>query len=94
MDVARLRQEIPACRNMVYMNTGSSGPSPVRVVETIKGRLDYEMNQGPATPEVSASGREIQEKAREAVASLLNADVQEICLTKNTTDAINIVFVP
>ena len=35
-----LRQKIPVCQNMVYLNTGWSGPSPVRVVEDIKRRLD------------------------------------------------------
>ena len=53
MDVARLSQEIPVCQNMVCMNTGISGPSPVRVVEAIRKRLDYGMNQGPPVPRLA-----------------------------------------
>ena len=91
MDVAGLRQQIPTCQGLVYMNTGWSGPSPVLVVQAIKQRLDYEMESGPTSPEVLESGRLVQGKLREAVARLLNASPQEICLTQNTTEGLNIV---
>ena len=91
MDVAGLRQQIPTCQGLVYMNTGWSGPSPVPVVEAIKERLDYEMESGPTSPEVLDSGRLIQVKLREAVARLLNVSPEEICLTQNTTEGLNIV---
>ena len=92
MDVARLRDQIPVCGRIVYVNTGWSGPSPVPVVKAIKQRLDYEMEQGPTSPEVYESGRDIQAKARESVARLLNASPEEICLTENTTEGLNIVI--
>ena len=92
MEINRIREQIPVCQKLVYVNTGWSGPSPVVVVEAIKARLDYEMGQGPATPEVLDSGREIEDQARRAVANLLNATPEEICLTKNTTEGINIVI--
>ena len=77
---------------MVYVNTGASGPSPVSVVEAIKTRLDHEMEKGPTSPEVPDNGREIQQQARRAVANLFNAAPEEVCLTKNTTDGINMVI--
>ena len=92
MDIDRIREQIPVCQRMIYVNTGWSGPSPVSVVEAIKSRLDYEMDQGPTTPEVRDSGREIQDQAHLAVANLLNAAPEEIILTKNTTDGINLVI--
>ncbi len=92
MQIGRIREQIPACQRMVYVNSGWSGPSPVSVVEAIKARLDYEMDQGPTTPKVRETGREIQVQARLAVANLLNATPEEICLTKNTTDGINVVI--
>ena len=92
MDVARLREQIPACQRMVYVNTGWSGPSPVSVTEAIKERLDYEMEQGPTTEDVLESGREIQARLLEAVGQLLNASPGEICLTENTTEGLNIVL--
>ena len=92
MDVAKLREQIPACRRLTYVNTGWSGPSPLRVTQAIKDRLDYEMNDGPTTEQVYASGKEISANTREAVARLLNASPEEICLTQNTTDGLNIVI--
>ena len=92
MDVVRLREQIPVCRNMTYMNTGWSGPSPRSVVRAIKDRLDLEMEQGPTTPDVYQSGRQIQADAREAVAGLLNASIEEISLTENTTQGLNMVI--
>jgi L-cysteine/cystine lyase len=92
IDVANIRKSIPVCQRMVYLNTGWSGPSPVQVVEAIKARLDYEMEQGPTGAEVIKSAQEIREDARQRVAALLNASPDEICLTKNTTDGLNIVI--
>ena len=92
MNVAHLREQIPVCQRMIYLNTGWSGPSPVSVIEAIKQRLDYEMEQGPTSPDVRESGQEIQSKTREAVAQLLNASPEEICLTDNTTDGLNNVM--
>ena len=92
MDVANLREQIPACQKMVYVNTGWSGPSPVSVVQAITGRLDYEMEMGPTSPEVYLSGKEIYENTRKAVAGLLNASTDELCLTENTTDGLNMVM--
>ena len=92
MDVAQLREQIPACRSMVYMNTGWSGPSPISVTAAIKERLDYEMDQGPTSPKVYESGRELQARAKEGGAGLLNASSEEICLTCNTTEGLNIVI--
>ncbi len=92
MDVSGLRKQMPVCQTMTYVNTGWSGPSPVRVVNAIKERLDFEMNEGPTTPEVYESGLEIQIKARDALARLLNASTEEVCLTRNTTEGLNIVI--
>ena len=92
MDVMRIREQIPVCQAMTYVNTGWSGPSPLKAVDAIKDRLDYEMNQGPPVPEVYQSGREIQDNLQQAVAELVNAAPEEICLTRNTTEGLNIVI--
>lgn len=88
----KLREQIPASQKLVYMNTGWSGPSPLVVTAAIKDRLEYEMAEGPTSPDVLASGKEVQTKTREAVAGLLNATPEEICLTQNTTEGLNTVI--
>ena len=92
MDVARLREQIPVCQRYTYVNTGWSGPSPLSVTQAIRDRLDHEMDEGPTTPGVYESGRDIQDRARAGVARLLNASPQEILLTENTTQGLNIVI--
>ena len=92
IDVVNFRRRIPACQRMTYLNTGMSGPSPVPVVEAVKERLDHEMEEGPGSPGVNDSGRALRDTARRGVASFLNASTEEICLTKNTTDGLNMVL--
>ena len=92
MDVQKLRDEIPVLQNLTYMNTGWSGPPPRQAAEAMQARVALEAEQGPTTPGVYESGREIQEEARRAAARLLGADVDETLVTRNTTEGLNIVL--
>ncbi len=92
MDVQKLRSEIPVLQNLTYMNTGWSGPPPRKAADAMQARLALEAEQGPTTPGVYESGREIQEEARRAAARLLGADVDETLVTRNTTEGLNIVL--
>ncbi|MBI4289682.1 MAG: aminotransferase class V-fold PLP-dependent enzyme [Chloroflexi bacterium] len=92
MDITHLRSQIPATRNVVYLNTGWSGPSPTAVVERIRDWLEFENTEGPTAPHVLEQRRGLQQDAREAVARLLNASPDEIALTQNTSEGINIVL--
>jgi selenocysteine lyase/cysteine desulfurase len=92
MDIDIIRQQIPVCQRMTYVNTGMSGPSPTPVVEAIKARLDHELYEGPGSPDLRAEGLEIRNQAKQAVARLMNASPDEICLTKNTTEGLNHVM--
>jgi L-cysteine/cystine lyase len=92
MDVTALRKQIPTTRHMTYLNTGWSGPSPVSVIDAIEERLEYESYNGPTSPEVLDSAKEIDLSARRATAGLLNASPDEILLTANTTQGINLVM--
>ena len=92
MDVTALRKQMPTTQDMTYLNTGWAGPSPVSVVNAIKERLEYESYNGPTTPEVRESGKQIDLQAREAVARLLGVSADEILLTANTTTGLNIVL--
>ena len=92
MDIARIREEIPVTRNVIYMNTGWSGPSPARVTRRIQEQLDREMNSGPATLNTIAHTREVREELTSAVASLLNASPESIALTHRTTHGQTLVL--
>ena len=92
MDVQSIREQIPATDKMVYLNTGWDGPSPKSVVKAVQDRVAYESFNGPTSPPVYQSGREVQQQAREAAASLLNVSPGEIVLTQCTTDGLNLVL--
>ena len=92
MDVEKIRSQIPVLGHTAYMNTGWSGPPPRRVAQAMKDRIDLELEQGPIMPEVLEAGREIQAQAREAAARILNATVDEVLVTRNTTEGLNIVL--
>ena len=92
MDVTKLREQIPTCQRMAYMNTGWSGPSPASVLEAIKNRLDYEVQEGPANQHVYESGKVIDGQVCEAVAGLLGVSPEEIATTESTTEGLNMVI--
>jgi L-cysteine/cystine lyase len=92
MDVQKLRDEIPVLANLTYMNTGWSGPPPRRVAQALKDRIDLELEEGPTTAPVQQRGRETQAQARQAAARLLNADPEDVMVTRNTTEGLNIVL--
>jgi L-cysteine/cystine lyase len=92
LDIANIRSQIPVLEHTAYMNTGWSGPPPRRVAQAMKDRIDLELEQGPITPKVLEAGRQIQNQAREAAARILNATVDEVLVTRNTTEGLNIVL--
>ena len=92
MDVQKLRDEIPVLANLTYLNTGWSGPPPRRVAQALKDRIDLEMEEGPTTAPVYERGRETQAQARQAAARLFNADPEDVLVTRNTTEGLNIVL--
>lgn len=92
MDLLRLREEIPALEGLTYLNTGWSGPPPRRAAQAMKDRIDLELRDGPTTAHVYEAGRQIQEAARAAAARLLHAAPDEVLITRNTTEGLNIVL--
>ncbi|MSQ15447.1 MAG: aminotransferase class V-fold PLP-dependent enzyme [Dehalococcoidia bacterium] len=91
MDFGSLREEMPTVSRMIYLNSGWSGPSPKRVIDAVTQRLVYENEEGPTSRPVLDSRTAIKNGARTAFAELMGASAEEIVLTDNTTDGINIV---
>ena len=92
MDVSKIRTQIPVCSNLTYLNTGWSGPSPQPVIDAIKARVEYEAAEGPTSKPVRESVQVIEDDTRQAAADLLNITSDELCLTQNTTEGLNIVM--
>ncbi len=86
-----IHQEMPATTSRIYMNAGTFGPLPACVVSAMQERMQQEWQNG----RLGASGFEamfaIYDNARKGVAHLLNADADEIALTDNTGEGLNII---
>ncbi len=77
-----IRNQFPLRDHRVYFNNGTIGPSPTPVLEAVKSKMD----------ELNAIGEyRGQEDSREPVANFIGALPEEISLTHNTTEGINIV---
>lgn len=89
--IQRIRQDMPAATSRIYLNNGTFGPMPIGVVEAMQERLQYELQNGRLGTEAFEMMRGVYGEARTRVARLLNADVEEIALTDNTGEGMNVV---
>jgi selenocysteine lyase/cysteine desulfurase len=92
MSLTRLRDSIRATREVIYMNTGFTGPSPKPVLERVREVMEKEATVGPASVEGLAQSRQIGEEAREVVASLLHASPDEVAVTHGTTEGLHVAI--
>lgn len=76
-----VREQFPLDKNFTYLNNGTMGPSPYPVIEAVKkSMLDTDQF-------MSYAG---WEHASQKIASFVGADENEIALTHNVTEGINI----
>lgn len=89
MNPEELRAEIPLLDELAYLNTGASGPSPMRVRAAMEETR--ETHAEAHGDDAYAHESDVADEARATVASLLNTSPERVALTSNTTDGINIV---
>src|SRR6266567_4301284 len=89
--IERIRQEMPATTAHIYLNTGTFGPMPTCVVEAMQERIQREWRDGRLGAKAFESISETYSGGRSAVARLLHADSDEIALTDNTGEGMNII---
>jgi L-cysteine/cystine lyase len=87
-----MRDQIPALRKVIYLNSGWSGPSPHRVLDRIVAYLRWEAEEGPTAPPVLARAFRLHDEARASIAATFGAQPEEIVTTANTTEGINLVL--
>lgn len=91
MDLTRMRQFIPISEQVIYLNTGSVGPSPEPALQAEADLSRTLAVQGPAAPFLWDHVRNVTDQARQALAAQLGAPPERIALTHHTSDGINIV---
>jgi isopenicillin-N epimerase len=86
---AMVRKQLLVPENRIYLNTGSLGPCPVHIIDAIHAHTrQLEMN--PVGENWGLLGNQM-ELVRKKVADFIHADVEEIVLTRNTTEGLNLV---
>src|SRR6266702_8205923 len=89
--IQSIRQEMPATTAHIYLNTGTFGPLPACAIQAMQERIQAEWRDGRLGAAFFESLANIYKNARSSVARLLNADADEISLTDNTGEGLNII---
>jgi len=88
MDVASIREDFPVTRNCIYLDNASLSPIPCQVVSAVSAQLNDRCQRG-------VNGfwdwLSTMDATRALIASLINAQPEEIAFTQNTSEGINIV---
>jgi L-cysteine/cystine lyase len=87
----RIREQMPATTSHIYLNAGTFGPIPNNVVQAMQERIQEEWQNGRLGIAAFETMGKIYGDARSGVARLLNADLDEIALTDNTGEGLNII---
>ena len=88
--ILRLRRQLPIFERYLCMNWAHSGPSPKPVLRAVQRVLEKESRHGPFHPNVWAERDAILGGARKGLAEIIGAGEDEITLTANTTNGINL----
>jgi selenocysteine lyase/cysteine desulfurase len=86
---AGVRNELMLENNLIYLNTGTLGPSPKAVYDKVTAMM-RQLEGNPAAMNFGPMGQEM-EKTRAKAAKFFAADEEEIILTRNTTEGISTV---
>ena len=87
----RIRQQMPATTKNLFLNAGSFGPLPSCVLQAMQEQMQEEWQNGRLGAAAFEAMGKIYGDARSSVARLLNADLDEIALTDNTGEGLNII---
>jgi selenocysteine lyase/cysteine desulfurase len=86
-----IRAEIPGLDQAVYLNTGTLGPSPRGVTRRLFQLYETWQEAGPGNPKIYIGMAQASLAAKTPIAAFLGAQPDELALTGNSTDGINIV---
>lgn len=86
------KREFPVFSKSRYFNFGSSGPMPMSVVEKMHKYLLKQAKEGPSSPRFMEEYLSDYVTLKEALATFLNVSKEEVGITQNATEGINIVL--
>jgi L-cysteine/cystine lyase len=90
--IAAIRAELPATQRVAYLNTGTNGPFPRRSYAALVGHAQIELEQGRIGPGAFERYMATMDTTQAAFAALLGCSNDELALTHNTTEGMNIAL--
>lgn len=90
--IAQIRAQMPVLARAVYLNTGTNGPLAKLAVDAMIERAELELEQGRIGQAAFDRYTATVNESRALVAELLACDADEIALTHNTTEGMNIAL--
>jgi L-cysteine/cystine lyase len=90
-DIVSIRQDLPGITGHIYLNTATFGPLPRPVSHVMQAWLQKECVDGRLGMDAYAAIGKLSAEARSYAARLLNAQTEEIALTENTGEGLNII---
>jgi L-cysteine/cystine lyase len=88
--IAAIRAELPATERYAYLNTGTYGPMPRRCEQAAREWLAEELTEGRIAPGRMPKGAAVKDGTRAALARLIGAKPENVALTRNTTEGMNV----
>lgn len=74
---------------LIYLNTGSLGPTPRSILDVVLKAWN-QLETNPVAMSYGGSVHTLADRTRDAVAGLIRCSVDEVLLTRSTTNAMNI----
>jgi selenocysteine lyase/cysteine desulfurase len=84
-----VRKQLLVPENRIYLNTGSLGPSLSPVIDTVT-TLMRQLEMNPVGENWGPLGNQM-EGVRKKVADFIHADVEEVLITRNTTEGLSLI---
>lgn len=90
-NIEKVRAEIPALKNSIYMNTGGTGPLPKTVLGEINDTFQKIGEGGPDVKPIRDPIKSKLEDTRDIIAHLLNTSSDEITFTRSISEGLSII---
>jgi L-cysteine/cystine lyase len=90
--ILAIRAELPAVHERLYLNTGTNGPLPQRTHDALVAAATTELQEGRIGMATWGRIGATAVSARQRFAALLGCSTDEVALTHNTTEGMNMVL--
>lgn len=89
--IDHIREELPAVKSCIYLNTGTNGPLCRATAEIMREESEKEYLEGRYLPFLSELYSQM-DLTREMIAEFIGAEYDEIALTHTATEGMNLIL--